>query len=203
MLCDKCGKNNATVYIKQIINNKETTQHLCEQCASEIMDIGNFSLDKFFNDFGDFGKTYFGQTSAAPFLGSDFADLNSNVLKCPVCGRTYNDFRRSGKLGCSECYATFGDRVLPVIKSIHGKNQHVGKVKNVSCSDCGSASYKPQTKEDEDKFYEKLALQKQLQELIKSENFEEAAKVRDQIKAIENGGSDQADNKDNQKDNQE
>ena len=65
MLCDKCGKNNATVYIKQIINNKETTQHLCEQCASEIMDIGNFSLDKFFNDFGDFGKTYFGQTFAA------------------------------------------------------------------------------------------------------------------------------------------
>ena len=49
MLCDKCGKNEATVFVKQVINNKETKQHLCKECAEGIMDIGNFSLDKFFS----------------------------------------------------------------------------------------------------------------------------------------------------------
>lgn len=178
MLCDKCGKNNATVYVKQIINNKETVQHLCEQCAHEIMDIGNFSLDKFFNN------SYFEDAFASP-LGGSFGGLGESLLKCPVCGMTYNDFSHSGKLGCSECYTTFGDRILPVVKSIHGKNQHVGKVRDGQCTDCGSAVGQPASPEQEGKYYEKLALQKQLQELIKTEKFEEAAEVRDKIKAID------------------
>lgn len=174
MLCDKCGKNEATVFVKQVINNKETKQHLCKECAEGIMDIGNFSLDKFFS----------GSHLNSPFE-SAFGSLGGQVVKCPVCGITYNDFSKTGKLGCSECYNTFSDRVLPMVRSIHGKNQHVGKVKNGQCCVETEKEEPKVTAENESKFYEKMALQKQLQELVKAEEFEEAAKVRDQIKALD------------------
>lgn len=181
MLCDKCGKNNASVFFKQVINDKETTMHLCDQCANEVMDIGNFSLDKFFNDFG---SSYF-SSSETPFLGSDYGSVGNGSLKCPVCGMSYGDFSRSGKLGCSECYSTFANRILPVVKSIHGRNKHVGKIKDSCCQCADTNNKKTLSEEEQSKFYEKMALQKQLQELIKSEKFEEAATVRDKIKAIE------------------
>ncbi len=181
MLCDKCGKNEATVFVKQVINNKETTQHLCRDCAREIMDIGDFSLDKFFNDFH---HSYFGTSPHMP-LGSSWDSSAEQVIHCPVCGMSYRDFRKSGRLGCSECYTTFADRLLPTVQSIHGKDHHVGKVKDGSCSHCDQPTERPAGGKQEAQYYEKLALQKQLQELIRAEKFEEAAKVRDEIKAIE------------------
>ena len=191
MLCDKCGKNNATVFVKQVINNKETTQHLCEQCASEIMDIGNFSLDKFFNN-PHFGSPF------EPALGG----WQEKVLKCPVCGMSYADFSQTGKLGCSECYNTFSERILPMVRSIHGKNHHVGKVKNSQCSAeaavvADKTEARPVNSADEAKFYEKIALQKQLQDLVMAEKFEEAAQVRDKIKAIDDELNHQANGADN------
>lgn len=182
MLCDKCGKNNATVFVKQMINNQETTQHLCEQCASEVMDIGNFSLDKFFNG------EHFGS-----FFENPFGARVEQLPKCPVCGMTYADFCNTGKLGCSECYSAFAAKLLPMVKSIHGKDLHMGKVKNGQCSGCGSQVVAAPGGENDAKFYEKLALQKQLQDLVKAEKFEEAAKVRDQIKALEAELSKQSD----------
>lgn len=174
MLCDKCGKNEATVFFKQVINNKETTQHLCNECAEGIMDIGNFSLDKFFS----------GSHLNSPFE-STFGGFGGQVIKCPVCGMTYADFSQTGKLGCSECYRTFEDRILPMVKSIHGKNLHNGKSKNVSCAETVAERGEKAIAENESKFYEKIALQKQLRELVKAERFEEAAKVRDEIKRID------------------
>lgn len=188
MLCDKCGKNNATVFVKQVINNKETTQHLCEQCASEVMDIGNFALDKFFNG------AHFGS-----FLENSFGGGEEQLQKCPVCGMTYDDFCRSGRLGCSECYSAFAAKLLPMVKGIHGKDLHVGKVKNSQCSSCGSQVTTAPGGVDDAKFYEKLALQKQLQDLVKTEQFEEAAKVRDRIKELETELGKQAAGGDNNK----
>ncbi len=181
MLCDRCGKNQASVYVKQVVNNKETVEHLCQQCAGGIFNIGNLELNKLFSTAG----------LGEPIFGEALEKVEEKA--CPLCGTTFAEFQNSGRLGCSDCYRTFAGRLGPMIKRIHGKSQHIGKQK---------AGVKPKTanvdqemltgitagKTDaaiEAKYYEKLALQKQLEELIAAENFEEAVHVRDSIKALE------------------
>ena len=175
MLCDRCGKNQASV----LVNNKETVEHLCQQCAGNLFDIGNLQLDKLFSMGG---------------FNTPFETLSS--LTCPLCGTTYQQFKETGRLGCSECYDTFASRLEPLIKKMHGKSLHIGNQKFVENGDQAVAKQvvaQPQDSEDltkmdavtQAKYYEKLALQKQLEQLIAAENFEEAVGVRDKIKALE------------------
>ncbi len=96
----------------------------------------------------------------------------SEEKRCPVCGRTYSDFTRSGKFGCGECYKTFRAPVSGVLKQVHSTTRHTGKIPSKS----GSA-IKKQRK------YEQLKAQ--LQEAVKSENYELAAKLHKEIRAIE------------------
>lgn len=92
--------------------------------------------------------------------------------KCPVCGRTYSQFARDGKLGCGECYKTFRAPVSEVLRQIHSTTRHTGKVPSKSGS-----KIKKQRK------YEQL--KSQLQEAVKNENYELAAKLHKEIRAME------------------
>lgn len=92
--------------------------------------------------------------------------------KCPVCGRTYSEFARSGRFGCGECYKTFRAPVSEVLRQIHSTTRHTGKIPSKS----GNA-IKKQRK------YEQLKAQ--LQEAVKSENYELAAKLHKEIRAME------------------
>lgn len=92
--------------------------------------------------------------------------------KCPVCGRTYSDFTKSGKFGCGDCYKTFRASASDILRQIHPTNRHTGKIPSKS----GSA-IKKQRK------YEQL--KSQLQEAVNSENYELAAKLHKEIRAIE------------------
>jgi protein arginine kinase activator len=93
--------------------------------------------------------------------------------KCPVCGHTWSDFRRTGRFGCSECYKTFRAPVTETIKQIHATTKHTGKIPSKS----GSALKKKRQYE---------ALKAQLQEAVKNEDYETAAKLHKQIRAMEN-----------------
>ena len=179
MLCDRCGKKQASVFVKQVVNNEEKVEHLCQQCAGDLFDIGNLQLDKLFSMGG---------------LNAPFETIST--LTCPLCGTTYQQFKETGRLGCSECYDTFASRLEPLIKKMHGKSLHIGKQKFVENGNKAAAKRvvaQPQDNEDltkmdaatQGKYYEKLALQKQLEQLIAAENFEEAVGVRDKIKALE------------------
>ncbi len=92
--------------------------------------------------------------------------------KCPVCGRTYSQFARDGKFGCGECYKTFRAPVSEVLRQIHSTTRHTGKVPSKS----GSAIKKQRR-------YEQLKAQ--LQEAVKSEDYEKAAKLHKEIRAME------------------
>jgi len=94
------------------------------------------------------------------------------VLKCPNCKMTYADFKKIGRLGCGECYVTFKKYLGPLLKRIHGSSQHIGK----------SPSKVTRV------LKEKIDLQElrlKLQKAIENEAFEEAARIRDQIKDFE------------------
>lgn len=97
----------------------------------------------------------------------------SEEKKCPVCGRTYSDFSRTGKFGCGECYKIFRPSVSSVLRQIHSTTSHTGKIPSKSGS-----SIKKQ------RLYN--SLKAQLQEAVKNENYELAAKLHKEIRAMEN-----------------
>jgi protein arginine kinase activator len=94
-------------------------------------------------------------------------------IKCPNCGLTYQNFRKLGRLGCSECYEAFKKELGPLLKRIHGSDRHVGKVPLKG----GKTIRDTRTLQD---------LRIQLEKAIQMEEFEEAAKLRDKIKELEN-----------------
>lgn len=160
MLCDICGKNPATVHLTEIIDNQMTELHLCEECAHEKSQQmeQQFGLSDLLAGLAEFGKP------------SKEAEAVS--VKCPKCGLTYSDFKKLGRLGCGDCYITFKKYLGPLLKRIHGSSQHVGK----------SPFKVPKVLKKKIDLQE---LRNRLQKLIEQEAFEEAAKMRDQIKELE------------------
>ena len=167
MKCEKCGKNEATVYIKNVINGKQSEMNLCSDCAEAMGVMQNMNPFSAMNDIwsGFFPEFGFGES----------AKLSAGV-KCPVCGMPASEIARTGYMGCSECYKNFSSIISPVVRRIHGDAKHTGKVP-------GSAGSELAKKR-------RLAeLKKELQESVKREEFERAAALRDEIRGIENGGA--------------
>lgn len=160
MLCDICSKNPATVHLTEIIDNQMTELHLCEECAREKSQQmeQQFGLSDLLAGLAEFGKPV--------------KEAEAVSVKCPKCGLTYSDFKKIGRLGCGDCYITFKKYLGPLLKRIHGSSQHVGK------------SPLKVTKVLKKKI-DLQELRNRLQKLIEQEAFEEAAKLRDQIKELE------------------
>lgn len=160
MLCDICGKSEATVHLTEIVNKEVTKLHLCETCArskaSEMEE--HFGLAELLGGLADFGVQ----------LESE----EVKKMKCPNCGFTYMDFKKIGRLGCGECYDTFSKNLTPLLKRIHGADQHYGKAPL-------KAKKIVKVRDDIQE------LKTLLQAAIHREEFEEAAKLRDQIKELE------------------
>lgn len=155
MLCDKCGKNHATTHIKTIVNGVIKEYNLCPFCAA---------------------KEGYSTNSLAGMLSSMFSEISSTDLlkhqtKCSVCGSTFSDIAKTGKAGCSECYTTFYNELLPYLKRVHGSTNHIGKVPG----SIGTAE-KDETIEE---------LKNELIKLVSEEKYEQAAVIRDKIKEIE------------------
>ena len=168
MLCDECGKNKATVHLTEIVNEQITKLNLCENCAKEKgSDVEqHFGISDLLTALSDV------EVPTQPAGGGPLVKS-----KCSHCGLTYEDFKKIGRLGCSECYVTFKASLAPLLKRIHGSNQHLGKVPNPGAM----KEQKVLTKIHEDLEVVKLELQK----AIKKEEFEEAASLRDKVKFLE------------------
>jgi len=161
MLCDICGKNPATVHLTEIIDDQMNELHLCEECAHQksAQMEQQFGLSDLLA-----GLTEFEKPNAKKEVAISF--------KCPNCGLGYTDFKKMGRLGCSECYTTFKRYLAPLLKKIHGSNLHVGK-----------SPFKVAVIAD--KKMDLASLRSELQRAIETEEFEEAARIRDQIRKLE------------------
>lgn len=176
MLCQNCNKNEATVKYTEIINGEKTEVMLCEKCSKEL-GIGhmNFNMPIDFSSFfGDFLEDY-EDSSFMPLL------TTNKQLKCNNCNMTFEDFMEQGKFGCEECYDTFSSKIDSILKRIQGSNRYSGKKLVNNGESKIEFKEKPEKKETE-----KEKLQRQLKEAIEKENYEEAAKIRDKIKELEN-----------------
>ena len=184
MRCQNCGKNNANVKYTKIVNGVKTEYNLCSSCAKK-MGVGDeieipFTLNSFLGDlFNDYA-----QTSFVP-------RLKNSIIKCKTCGTSYDDFINTGVFGCSDCYTTFEGPINALLKSINGTDKHVGKGPKgkgqainleIDSKEDEKENVEEKKNENESK-EEKLArLQKELDKAIKEEKYEEAAKIRDEIK---------------------
>jgi protein arginine kinase activator len=172
MLCDECGKNKATVHLTEIVNDLITKLNLCEACAKAkgAEAEQHFGIADLLSALSDV------EQPVAPVPGA-VPGAAASRNKCAHCGLTYEDFKRVGRLGCGECYKTFKTSLAPLLKRIHGANQHLGKSPNPQALD----EQKTHTKRSQELEQAKLDLAK----AVKSEDFEVAATLRDKIKFLE------------------
>lgn len=170
MQCEQCKQNQATVHLVQIENGEKIHQHVCETCAKKMQtfNIGDgISFQDFFTGLMDIAMGNSSQKQSAQNKPQGIAGL-----QCPPCGMTYEEFRKTGKMGCGTCYEVFEQYLHPMIKRIHGNTDHTGKLPQK-----GAADLKLQRKIQE--------LRKELDHAISEEAYETAAQIRDQIYDLE------------------
>ncbi len=164
--CDNCGEPGAVVHLTQVVNNETSTSHLCEKCAAEKGVQTSISVSSSKLHLADFLAKMGGDESPSP-------DAPEENISCPFCGLSTTDFRDVGRLGCPQCYPTFEGYLRGLLRRIHGGTHHVGKV------------YLPPDPSVSDRERRLSALRKKLARAVESEDFERAANLRDEIRALE------------------
>lgn len=162
MLCDQCGELEAVIHFTEIQNNEVLTSNLCEACAeAKGLTPGATQSDFPLTDF------------LAKMNESGEAPVESRPAECGYCGTDMADFKRAGRLGCSHCYATFERHLQTLLRRLHGGTQHVGKV------------YLPPDPSEAELERRLMGLRRRLARAVDSEDFERAARLRDEIRDLE------------------
>ena len=156
MLCDECGINPATVRFQTLLQGKKTEENLCQTCwqKKNAQILGGISI---------------GDLLAGLIKGAQQEQVPD--LHCEQCGQTYAEFKKTGLLGCAQCYAAFGERMEEALLRVHGRAQHAGKVP-------------PDLRESQDRARRVDALKQEMEKAITAEDFERAAELRDEIRAL-------------------
>lgn len=163
MLCQRCGKLPATIHMTEISDDGDRTEwHICEECANAE-----------------------GLAQGAPVTPVALASLiqmesevsrdadASTPAECPHCGITFEEFRTKGRFGCPHDYSVFADALNPLLDKIHGAHQHTGRLPRGQQAVDGDASDRM------------LRLRRELQDAVRREDYENAAKLRDTIQSLE------------------
>ncbi len=156
--CDKCSRP-ATIYLTEIVNGSKIEKHLCEDCAASegITVKANMSISQLLEDL---------------ILKSP-GSHETQQLKCDVCGLTFSEFRSQGTLGCPNDYEAFSKALDPLLERAHeGMTQHTGKIPH-------------RAEPSQKKHTAILRLRAQLRSAVSCEDYELAARLRDQIKEFE------------------
>ena len=166
MNCESCGKKPAKIHTTDIVNNAKTERHLCEDCYKQFEQSLPFSK-----------LTISGLTSKTPSIdvkltrNVDPADPDELHL-CDGCGLSLAEFRKNGSTGCARCYDSFAEEIESLLVKLHGGRRHVGKFPK--------------------DFHASRAMRHQLSQLtrdldraVTDERYEDAARLRDRIRALE------------------
>lgn len=173
MICEKCGKKEATVYYSENINGKEKKYSLCADCAAEMEKNGELRLSSHFMDENALGSLFGGLMMPGMLSGSRKA---AERKKCPVCGATFRELAAEGMVGCPMCYTAFAEELAPSVARLHRGKSHTGRA---------PARYR----HEQDKKKELAALERQLKEAVKAEEYEKAAELRDKIRSMKEDGT--------------
>jgi len=159
MTCDVCKSNDASVFLTQIVEGKMQKVNLCDSCAKAkgVDDPTGFALADLLLGLGAAQEIERGAGSAQ---------------RCLVCGFSQADFKKTGRLGCAQCYETFAEGLNSLLKAMHKGTHHTGKI----------PARIARLVERENAL---KTLQRDLQKAVADENYESAAQIRDQLRQME------------------
>lgn len=193
MLCERCKIREANIKYTEIVNGIKTEHNLCSQCAKEL-DLGQYTalLD------GEFplGRLLSGLLGIGDY--EEETDERARVV-CPTCGTSFEDFVENSRFGCPDCYGVFDLLINDKMKQLQGSENHKGKQpkfksrferehgngKMAGAADgtetMSAAGDLPDPESPEEQI---LALDARLKEAIRQEEYELAARYRDEIRAL-------------------
>lgn len=167
MFCDECKKNPASVHVNTVHNGAHTEKNLCSECA---MQYGLMSFMPF--SFGD--------------LVPHAVLSEQDQIRCETCGTTLSEFKCEGLVGCQDCYKYLRVGTEPILRRVQKGLIHTGR-----CPVGHDAGKLPQqgstaqTKPEDPKAQEMDALQRRMDAAVREENFELAAAIRDELRALQ------------------
>lgn len=167
MICTSCKAKQATVFYKETVNGKTKELALCPECAAKL-------------GIGAMATGFFEEDPLASFFNSVLVNphrtpsMVREEKRCEKCGMRFSQIAKAGKLGCPACYEAFAEELAPTVRKLHGSVEPRGRAPR--------------------RFGEKHRLEKTLGKLkedlkkaIEKQEFEVAAKLRDEIRELEGG----------------
>ena len=162
--CQSCGKEVATVHLTEIEKGKPKEVHLCEACAQKQ---------------GVVGKAVSIQDVLQGMIQQQVKAMGEEGShQCPFCGIRFGEFRSKGRLGCGHDYEVFHETLAPLIEKVQcGATQHRGRMPSKAGAEV-------------EREMRIRTLRGTLEELVRKEDYEAAARVRDEIRKMEGSDAD-------------
>ena len=164
MICDECGGQEARFDVSMVVNGEVTVRHLCPDCMQKM------NKNLLSGNIRSLLSSIFTAIS-----GTEQAEKPQPDIVCPRCGTTFARFTATGRLGCPGCYEAFGEHLEPMLSRIHGHAQHAGRQPLVT----------PEAQKLRDRQED---LTRRMQQAVQDEDFETAARLRDELHALPKGG---------------
>jgi len=191
-VCEACGEREATYHEVVKVNGVVHERHLCEVCAAARGLIqppaGVTDAQAVLEQLAEASK---GGPPGQPSSGASRGEGRSRPGGCPGCGLTFAEFKRSGLLGCAECYSTFERQLTPLLERAHeGGTRHVGKTprRALRMSEARGRGIADVLGDARERAERVRDLRRQLDAAVQGEQFELAARLRDEIRRGLRGG---------------
>ena len=177
MKCQNCGEAEATIHFKEVADGNLREIHLCEPCAADkgfhlVIEHNKLSIA---TQFIWMAENLYPESAAK--VGS---------VQCSTCGLRYSQFTRVGRLGCPDCYAAFQPQLLQILRRVHGETTHRGRLPGETTALGARQRSGPllaPVKETQEQALRQL--RRKLEAAVREEDFEEAARLRDAIRALD------------------
>ena len=171
MLCDECNNNEAQFSVSVFMEGEQTVRHLCPDCMARLnqrMNPANIT-----NLLSSIMAAITGaQQKRTNQEAEDASEMSIEDIACPRCGMNFSQYKKTGRLGCAACYNAFREQLQPMLEQIHGRVQHAGRVP-LNTAD----AQRHRTRREE--------LQRAMDQAVEQEDFETAARIRDQLRAMD------------------
>ena len=172
MVCENCKERQATITITQVKNGQKNERHTCEVCASKFHPF-YFEMKEEPISLQQFITNWFG---SPPYANKASQNKKMNDVHCPTCQLTYRNFLKQGKVGCATCYEAFREYLPAILEKLQAGTSHITEEATSNL-----------VQDDMNLQIQQLREQQKL--AIEQERFEEAAQIRDTLKALQGKSS--------------
>jgi protein arginine kinase activator len=167
VICQRCQKRPASAHLTELTPTGGRDElHLCASCIQQLdlhLEAGPPPIAAILSAQ---------PLSATPVTAEPVADAGSAPGSCPECGLTFGDFETGKRFGCAHDYALWETQLVALFESYHGASRHRGRRPGA-------------VPKSDDLQARRARLDAALRAAVASEDFEQAAQLRDELKACD------------------